>query len=461
MEQAHYLCVTIASASDLCLVSYVFMKIGLRREDKSIWETRTPLTPDHVRSLLNRSDLKTEVVVQPSTQRVFEVQEYVEAGAQISEDLSSCELILGVKEIPPNLLRENTSYCFFSHTIKGQEKNMGLLRRLIELNCTLLDYECIRDEDNQRLVAFGEFAGLAGMFNSFWAYHQRMEYEGRNSPFVRIQPARYYNTIDQARRTLEHIQTKLHKYMADTNKSFIIGVTGSGRVAKGALSMVKHLNPKFIKPEYLPQAHKRPGVYLVEFGLHDRVSRIEGGKVSKKEYLDNPKKYQSEFSKYLNDIDILVNCIYWEPGYPRLVTKEDLRNLQDDSSLKVIVDISCDLQGSIEATVMNTSPKMPLIVYDRTKRDVLIGVDGSGPVIMANEILPSEFPREASDRFGTALIKILPEFIRAHQTGWFEMKKLSTLLQKAIVVHGGQLTPNYSYLDAILKNAKRRPVAVQ
>jgi len=96
-----------------------------------------------------------EVWLQPSEIRVFSEEEYVRAGARVQEDLSPCPVIFAVKEIPQDFFEPGKTYVFFSHTIKGQPYNMPMLKRMLELGCTLIDYEKVTDERGRRLIFFG------------------------------------------------------------------------------------------------------------------------------------------------------------------------------------------------------------------------------------------------------------------------------------------------------------------
>ncbi len=171
-------------------------RVAVRRETKSPWERRTPVTPNLARKLVTQADL--EILVQPSARRVFPDNEYVRAGAVMSEDLGDSAVVLGVKEIPPELFQPDTAYVFFSHVIKGQPYNMPMLQRMLDLRCTLIDYEKICDQSGQRLIFFGRFAGVAGMIDTLWALGRRLKTEGFTTPLADIEPAHSYDSLHEA-----------------------------------------------------------------------------------------------------------------------------------------------------------------------------------------------------------------------------------------------------------------------
>ncbi|MFQ5583047.1 MAG: hypothetical protein ACE5GL_01260, partial [Calditrichia bacterium] len=171
--------------------------IGLRRESKDLTERRVPLTPGQVGELIEKHN--THVIVEPSEERIFRDEEFRAAGARISTDLSECNIIFGVKEVPLNDLIADKTYCFFSHTFKAQAYNMPMLKRMLELKDSLFDYELVRDENGKRVLFFGDYAGYAGMIDSLWALGQRLLWEGIDNPFKNIQQANKYDRFDDAK----------------------------------------------------------------------------------------------------------------------------------------------------------------------------------------------------------------------------------------------------------------------
>ena len=430
------------------------MKIGIRREDKSKWEARIPLVPSDMTQLQRDHDVVFQV--QPSTQRAFSAEELQAAGINVVDDLADCPIILGVKEIPTSRLEPGKTYVFFSHTIKGQPYNMAMLRRLMNLGCNLIDYERIANDDGQRLVFFGVHAGLAGMIDTLWAFGQRLHRRGLETPLVDLKQAFQYRSVADAESHLRAVADRCRDTEALAPIGpVVIGVTGNGRVSQGAQQIVDVLQPDVLRvPELADTDDLADGAfYKVVFEEDTMFARKDGGAFSLEEYYRSPELYDAVFSRHLPSLTMLVNCIYWEEKYPRLVTKEDLRTLFGQSAppkLEVIGDISCDIEGSIEATVRPTDPGTPVYVYDIDKGLARDGFDGRGPVIMAVDILPTELPRDASRAFSEALKPLVPGLAAADPSGSFDDWALPAPLKRAAILHKGKLTPEYAYMAEYL-----------
>ncbi len=438
--------------------------IGIRREDKNEWERRVPLAPQHVATLVR--DHGIPVYVQPSGIRVFPDDEYRAAGAVVQEDLSPCRIVLGVKEMPPELFRKGVLYVFFSHTIKGQAHNIPMLRALLDAQAHLLDYERIVDAKGRRLVLFGHFAGLAGMIESLHALGQRLASQGfssKDNPFITVKQPYAYGTVEAALQALRseagrHIS---EKGLPDELTPFVVGVLGYGNVARGALEVLEKCFPvRFLKPEALLSheisSNASRFVHVVVFEEKDTVRRRDHEPFDLEDYWNHPEKYEAFFARWLPFITVLINAIYWDSRYPVLVTAQDLQELYRsvEPKLKVIGDITCDLEGSIAVTRRATSPSNPCYVYD-TVSDTLVEHmhQGHGPVIMAVDNLPCEFPREASESFGNALMPYLPDLCRLDLEAPDARKRLPEPLQPALIVQCGSLAPDYAYLHKHLETS--------
>ena len=105
----------------------------------------------------------------------FSDDAYAKAGFEITEDLSDCDVLIGVKEVPIAALIPNKKYFFFSHTIKKQPYNRDLLKAMLEKNITLYDHEVITDTRGNRLIGFGRYAGLVGAYNGFRAFGMKAQ----------------------------------------------------------------------------------------------------------------------------------------------------------------------------------------------------------------------------------------------------------------------------------------------
>lgn len=432
--------------------------IGLRREDKNQWERRVPLTPAHIASLTQSHPI--EFLVQPSPVRAFPDDAYASAGATVQEDLSTAQVVLAIKEIPVELLQPNKTYLFFSHTIKGQPHNMPLLRRLIELDCQLIDYERVVDEHNRRLIFFGQHAGLAGMIDTLRALGQRLAWEGCATPLADIRPTYEYADLPAAQSDLRLIgQRIIEEGWPLALTPLVIGVAGYGNVSKGAQAILDLLPTRQISPaELLTLAGRedldRNVIYKVVFKEEDTVEPLaEDQPFNLQEFFQHPERYRSKFEQYLPHLTTLVNCIYWTPHYPRLLTKDTARRLYSGNTpprLRVIGDISCDIEGGIEPTIKATEPDAPSFVWDPATDTALEGVAGQGPVIMAVDNLPCELPVESSASFGEALLPFIPALAACDFSVDFEQCTLPPEFKRATIVYHGELTPDYQYLEKFL-----------
>lgn len=434
------------------------VKIGIRREDKNIWERRVPLIPDHVGELAKKH--KIEFLVQPSDLRIFKEQEYEKAGAKIGEDLSVCKVVFAVKEMPNDFFRPAGIYIFFSHTIKGQAHNMPMLKKLMGLGCTLIDYERVVDLKGRRLIFFGRHAGLAGMADSLWALGKRYESEGIKTPFLKMRRAHEYKNLDEMKKAVSKAGKEIaEKGLPEKITPFVCGFAGYGNVSHGAQEIYGLLPVKEITPRELPAL--RPGrsartaVYKVVFKEEDMVEPSEPtGRFELQDYYKNPEKYRGTFEKFVPYLSVLMNCIYWAKKYPRLVTIELLKKMYGtgDAKLKVIGDISCDVSGAVEATVKCTDPGNPVFVYDVDKGVPVDGWKGNGPVILAVDNLPCEIAGESSHDFSAELVPFLPAIADANYTVPFEKLALPREIKDAVIVYRGELAPNYKYLEKFLGN---------
>jgi alpha-aminoadipic semialdehyde synthase len=433
-------------------------QIGIRREDHNRWERRVPLIPSHVKELVR--DCSLDISIQPSSLRIFSEEEYRSAGAKIHEDLSLCTIILGVKEMPVDNLLNNKVYVFFSHTIKGQAENMPLLKQMKQKKCTLIDYEQIVNKKGQRLVFFGTHAGKAGMIDILWAFGQRIDREYGINAFSGIRQAFKYASLAEARNELE--KTGLEISQKGLNYDLfplVCGFSGYGRVSQGAQEIFDLLPVETIEPDELLYFYEKGNyysnkVYKVVFKEKDMVKPVNSEKTfDLQDYYENPENYASKFDSYLPYISILVNCIYWEPRYPRFVTKKPLKSLWEENTqprLKVIGDISCDIHGAVECTVKATSPDQPTYIYDPVTEQTTDGLEGRGVAIMAVDNLPAEIPLESSQFFSQSLKPLIPEIAGADFKTDFEHLSLPPEIKKAVILYRGEFTPDYTYLEKFL-----------
>lgn len=431
--------------------------IGIRREDKNQWERRVPLIPSDVKELKEKFGIHT--IVQPSSIRIFTDEEFREAGAEINEDLSRANVILAVKEIPRHLFQKGKTYVFFSHTIKGQDYNMPMLKDLVDLECNLIDYERVVDEKNRRLIFFGNYAGLAGMIETLYAYGQKLKLQGYDTPLEKIKQAYQYESVEAAKKHIEGIGVEIEETgLPEGLCPIVVGFAGYGNVSRGAQEIFDLLPHKTISGHILNEMYEtfsgdNLNFYKVVFSESDMVVPKEGD-FELQHYYQNPHKYNPVFERYLPYLDILVNCIYWNECYPRLVTKEYVKNetaLRSNLTLKVIGDISIDIGGAIEFTHKATKPDVPTFTYFPREDRFEDGTQRLGITVMGVDNLPCEFSRESSTAFSTILKDYVNDMVSVDYKQDFDNLELPEPIRKAMVLHHGEFPPDYDYMKEFLK----------
>ena len=427
-------------------------KIGIIAEHKP-GEARIPLTPVQIQQLQEENP-ELNITVQPSEQRIFLDEEFVSQGIQMSDDLTDANLVMAVKEIAVKDIHSGQAYLYFSHTIKGQDYNMPMLQHILDVGATLLDYELIRNSQDRRLVFFGRHAGLAGMVNSLWSYGQRLKVLGIESPFLKIQQAQDYQNLDEINLSLQILGSEISRWMAD-KPALVVGVTGYGNVAGGALEILDNLPMTEMTPTQLLACDLSayPGQMIkVVFKEEDMFEPInETATFDLQDYFDHPEKYQAKFNQYLTKLNILVNCIYWDTPYPRLITTDEIKShYSSDPTLIVVGDITCDIDGAIQFNTSSTLSPDPVYVYDPETGERLMGFHGKGPLVMAVDNLPTELPREASGAFGDALLPFVNAMAGCDYSSSFDRLDLPAEVKKAVIAHAGKLAPDFDYLKKYL-----------
>ncbi len=429
--------------------------IGIRLEDKNIWETRVPIIPKHVKTLISEESLN--FIVQKSEIRAFKDQQFQEAGAKVASDLTEANIIFCIKEVPIPVLEPKKTYIFFSHTIKGQKHNMPMLKKFIEKKSTLIDYEKVVNEKGFRLIFFGNWAGLAGMIEILWGFGQRVKLNKKvENPFLRIKHTWEYETLDHARKAVSDVGKEItEKGLPEELVPLVIGFAGYGNVSTGAQSMLDFLPVEEIDPTELINFYNRKKfssncVYKVVFKEEHIVDPIEG-KFYLQHYYDHGKtKYRGVFTRYFPYLSILVNAIYWSDKYPKLITKKFLKTqFESDKDIRcqIIGDISCDIEGGIEATLKTTKPDNPVFIYNPFTDEATISLEGIGIAIMAVDNLPCELPLESSTSFSETLKPLVPIIAKADYTKPFSELALPPVIKNAVITHQGKLTPNYRYIE--------------
>lgn len=435
--------------------------LGIVKETKNKWERRVPLNPSAVKELIRKG---FEVIIQPSNSRIYKNEEYRSVGAKLNNDLSRCDFIIGVKEIPFDVLIPGKPHLFFSHTIKGQDYNMPLLQKILDEKATLFDYEKIEDEKNRRLVFFGKFAGNAGMVDTLHGLGQRLKQQYNiETPFLKVKHSYEYESVQNAIDHLKIIGKEVEKN--GLPKEIIplnIFLLGYGHVAVGCQEILTALPIVEIVPDKLAehsQNYDNNKIYLSVFKEEHLVERKDGGKFSLQDYFENNSDYKSQLEQYLPFCSVYMNAIYWTPECPVFLPNWYLKKIQDKNPKLIIIgDITCDIEGSVQATVKATWPDNPVFIFNAKTGEISDGYKGEGFADMTVDNLPCEFPREASDTFSNSLKPFMEKILLNDYSQSIEKSDFPVEIKKACIAHQGKLQPEYEYLKEYLatKNTKNR-----
>lgn len=393
------------------------LKIGLIREEKSPADNRVALTPAQCR-WLHKKFTGIQVVVQSSVNRCFSDKEFERGGVEVREDISDCDVMLGIKEVPKDKLVPNKTYLFFSHTKKLQAHNQQLFKTILQKNITLIDYECLVHEDGQRVLGFGFFAGIVGAHNGMMAYGNRNGDYHLNS----VHSSKDYRQL-------------IHTYFGLKVPNIKVAVTGSGRVAHGVLEVMNLMGITEVEPdEYLERNFTYP-VY-VQLKGSDLYTHKELKTYKREHFHQHPEQYRSRFLPFTKCTDVLMNGVYWTEDVPRLF---EISDVDESFTIQTIADITDDEHGSIPINLGDQTIENPVYGVDKiTKEKTLPYLPGSID-LMAVGNLPNELPRDASQYFGEQLIKYVLEDLA---------KGNSSLIDRATIVSKGKITEPFNYMKA-------------
>lgn len=394
------------------------IKIGLLKEGKKPIDNRVALTPQQAVDLKSRFP-QIEVVCQTSSVRAIKDQEYAEYGIDVVEELSDCDILLGIKEVPIENLIENKTYCFFSHTIKEQPYNRYMLQQIVEKKIRLIDYERLMDKNGQRIIAFGRYAGIVGAYNTIYTY-------GHKFGLYDLKRAKDCYDYDEVKKEFEKVKLPPVK----------IALTGTGRVAGGAVEVLEGMKIKKVTAdEFLNQDFKYP-VYT-QLKVEDYHQPKDKKSFDLGHFYENPEQYISTFDQYMTRADILISGVYWDPQAPVLFTVEDM--LKPEFKIKVVGDITCDIEGSIPSTKKASTIDEPIYDFDPKNNAVQPPFSRTSQVsVMAIDNLPSELPRDSSRDFGQILLdKVIPALTSGEE---------SEMIYNATITENGHLNAPYQYL---------------
>lgn len=391
-------------------------RIGLIREGKIPADNRVALTPAQCK-WVHKNSAQVKIVAQSSSHRCFSDREYLSAGVEVKEDISDCDILLGIKEVPIDQLMDNKTYLFFSHTKKKQPHNQKLIRSILNKKIRLIDYECLEHEDGQRIIGFGFFAGVVGAHNGMMAYGNRTGL----FKLDRVYKQRSFREL-------------IHNYFGLRLPNVKIAITGSGRVAHGILEIMNLMGIHEVEPDdYLKRRFSYP-VYTQLKGADLYRNKTTGG-YNRLEFHDHPELYECTFLPYIAQTDILMNGVYWDKAVPRLFEKPDA--LSDNFIIQTISDITDDANGSVPINLGDQTIEDPIYGIDKKTLEKTAPYLETSIDIMAVGNLPNELPRDASRYFGEQLIKHVLEDLVGNG---------SAIIDRATMAKDGDLTSHFEYL---------------
>lgn len=394
------------------------MKIGIIKEFKTPSDKRVVFTPSKCVAA-KKLFPKIEFLIESSDVRCYSDKEYSDLGLSVVNDISSADILIGVKEVPINKLISNKKYFFFSHTIKKQPYNKDLLLSILDKNIELYDHETIVDKNSNRLIGFGYYAGIVGAYNGFRAL-------GLKNKIFNLPKASNLLERDQ-------LNAELLKISIPNIK---IVLTGNGRVGSGAKEILDFLKIKQVSvSEYLNISFNEP-VY-VQIDVLDYNERIDNRDLDRFDFYKNPTEYKSTFNNFSHVSDMFIAGHYYDKNAPKLITLDDA--ISDDFKIKLIADISCDINGPIVSTIRSSSIKDPIFGFSPILNAEVDYLNSDAIAVMAVDNLPCELPRDASESFGEMFIKhVLPSFFNNDKDG---------ILNRSQITSDKKLTDRFSYLS--------------
>lgn len=395
------------------------LRIGLIRERKKLGDNRVALSPSQC-AYIKEQYPNIDIIVEPSPVRCFPDEDYRAAGLTLTDDMEQCDILLGIKEVPPASLIPNKTYFFFSHTKKKQPYNQDLMHALIAKNIRMIDYECLTHKDDQRILGFGFYAGIVGAHNGLLTYGKKT------------------NTYHlPAAHTLHDYAAMIGAYAHIKLPNVKIAITGSGKVALGVLEVLAQLGIESVEPaDYLTHQYDYP--VFTHLKGNSLYARKDNNLFYRDDFHAHPEAYKCLFTNFVSQTDILMNGIYWEEKIARLFEKEDIK--RRDWRTTVIADITCDIDGSVPINMGSSTIADPVYGVDRHKLTQVAPFQQTNDTVdvMAVDNLPNELPRDASQYFGTHFEKfILPEILAEN----------SDILHRGTICEAGKLTSKYEYLS--------------
>jgi len=394
------------------------MKFGLIKERKSPPDHRVVFSPEGLQRL-KETYTAVKIAVESSDVRAFADNEYHDLGFDVVTNLSDCDVLLGVKEVPVDALIPNKTYLFFSHTIKKQPYNQKLLRACLDKNITLIDHETLVDQNNNRLIGFGRYAGMVGAYNTLAAF-------GKKYDLFSLAPASKLNG------KADLIERLKRPFLPPIK----IIVTGKGKVGHGVHEILKGMKMKEVSSEaFLNKTFSHP--VFCQIDVLDYNNRKDGNLIGISDFYQNPQEYLSDFEKFSKVADIFIAGHFYGTGAPAILTQQMLQ--APDCKIKVVGDISCDVGGPIACTIRSSTIASPLYGYNPSTGQEIAFDHPAAITVMAVDNLPCELPKEASDGFGNMLLdNVIDAFFNDDKDG---------ILERGTITKNGKLTPRFAYLQ--------------
>ena len=400
------------------------MKIGIIREEKVPPDSRVPLTPDQCVEMESKYADQIQIFVQPSPNRCYKDSEYLSRQVKMKEDLSDCDVLMGVKEVPTDKLISDKTYFFFSHTIKEQAYNRKLLQTILQKRIRMIDYEVLTNERKQRLIAFGKFAGMVGAHNGIMTY-------GVRSGAYQLKRMKHVKDYQEAKEIYQNLHLPKLK----------IVLTGKGRVASGAVLVLKDMGIRQVEPnEFLEQDFSE--AIFTQLDCKDYVARKDGQTFDLQDFFKNPQLHKNIFTPYIYASDVMINGIYWDNEAPAFFTKEEMK--QPNFRIKVIADVTCDIapQSSIPSTLRASTIADPVFGYDPNTEAEAAPYQEQVIDMMTIDNLPNELPRDASHAFGNQFMEHIMDEL---------LLEKSEVIERATIANQGRLGKYFDYLSNYVK----------
>ncbi|OFX42775.1 MAG: hypothetical protein A2046_00625 [Bacteroidetes bacterium GWA2_30_7] len=395
------------------------MKFGILKETKNPPDRRVAVTPNQAKEILNKFP-NVEVFAQKSELRCFNDKEYSSLNIPLSDNISDCDILIGVKEVAVDALLENKTYIFFSHTAKKQPYNQKLLQEIIKKKITLLDHEYFTDKNKLRLVAFGKWAGIVGAYNALIGF-------GLRNNLYKLKRAKDCFDFKEMIKHVEEVKLPNIKIL----------ITGGGRVAKGAMETLAPLKLKYVKPdEFISKTFNEPVICQIDADTYTRHKN--GNAFDIKHFFANPTEYESTFRPFAENADIYIAAHYWDPKSPEFITENDFKS--GKIKIQFIADISCDIKHPIASTLRPSTIAEPFFGYNPVTGEEGSAFEKNNITVMTIDNLPGELPRDASVEFGNTLVeRVYPSLFGNDTEG---------IIERATIVKNGKLTSAFSYLKA-------------